>query len=124
MGINKKGKRRLTYHDTVFYWYIATDSEADGEYDSGCDFLHIMTEDKRIVLLYHINEVNSYWSQQVVRVLKSDELPCGGYRLFPLLADEVITAASVKKILGWYYDRVENSCMAKGGILYDPTGGT
>ena len=109
MGISKKGKRMLTHKDETFYWYVARYAECDGEYDSGSDFLHIMTADKRILLCYHINEINSHSIRQTVQVLKSDALPQGGYPLFPLLEDEVITPAGVRVILNWYYEEVRRA---------------
>lgn len=39
----KKGKRKLIYNETVFYWYVRKNSE-------GIPRIHILSEDKQINL--------------------------------------------------------------------------
>ncbi len=45
--VSKKGKRKLIFSDRVFYWFVRKDS-------SGIPKIHILSEDKKINLLYSL----------------------------------------------------------------------
>lgn len=51
MGVAKKGKRKLIYKDKVFFWWVGNDEDFEGK-----AMLHVVSEDKNIVLLYNIED--------------------------------------------------------------------
>lgn len=51
MGVAKKGKRKLIYKDKVFFWWVGNDEEFEWEV-----MLHVVSEDKNIVLIYNIGD--------------------------------------------------------------------
>lgn len=51
MGVAKKGKRKLIYKDNVFFWWVGNDEEFEGE-----AMLHVVSEDKSIMLIYNIGD--------------------------------------------------------------------
>lgn len=62
--VSKRGKRKLIFNDRIFYWFVRKNS-------SGIPKIHILSEDKKINLIYPLFDrdvpvVSSY----VVQLLK------------------------------------------------------
>ncbi len=50
MGLNKKGKRKITFQDQIYYWHILSEF---GDYSSMLS-LNIVSEDKKFIIKYYI----------------------------------------------------------------------
>ncbi|MGN0605341.1 MAG: hypothetical protein ACI4JM_02345 [Oscillospiraceae bacterium] len=86
MSISKKRKRKLTYNNKEYLWYVAED------WDSPLIHLHIIAVDKSLILYIPLNiESDNYYK----RVFKS------WLELFPFEIPKAITPKFVVKIIDW-----------------------
>jgi hypothetical protein len=99
MAISHKGKRKITYKEKLYLWYIAMD-------DDDCyHYLKIISEDKKTYLSYRVNQIGDYFIHPKISVVESDKLQKGTYVFFPPIADEIISNYNVRAILNWYDSR-------------------
>lgn len=102
MGVNSKGKRKLEHGGRTYYWNVKLDPEDYRQIN-----LSIVSEDKKLVLSYHVGQTNNDARPYIV--VKGIEL--GGlencYRqgwvrvLTPYWDDNIITPGLVKTIIEW-----------------------
>ncbi len=95
MSVAKKGRRKITYDNQEYVWYVSQDDESDYY------ILHIISEDKRLILsvplqvttLYVISKGNIFQG-------KKTNGRWNRY-LFPFAVPDVITPKSVAMIISW-----------------------
>lgn len=92
--INKKGKRKIVFEGTTYYWYVKKENDTD--------FLSISSEDKKLVLSYRVNQIDDDYIRPKIRVVQSEKLLSGVYLFWPILSDEIISGRNIAKILNWY----------------------
>lgn len=100
--ISEKGKRKLIYKDQLFYWFVKLDEDYDMPY------LHIISEDKQLCLVYRVNQISDEFIHPKIRVLKSDKMKKGLYCFFSPVADESISTHNVRAVLNWHEQQNEN----------------
>jgi hypothetical protein len=54
MAIRKKHRRKLTLNNRQFVWYVSDD------YDSADMVLHVVSEDKKFIVNYHLEQPDSH----------------------------------------------------------------
>lgn len=102
MGVSKKGRRKITYNDKLYVWYIALD------YDSPYYILNIVSEDKALVLAcplelnknYVISKGNMFQGQKTNGTWKR--------YLCPVYFPEIITPKIVSDIIRWAVDKKDS----------------
>lgn len=63
--VSKKGKRKMVYNGSVFYWFVRKNQ-------FGISKIHILSEDKKINLEYHLFDTeNAATKKEVERLLES-----------------------------------------------------
>ena len=66
MAINTKGKRKIVFNDEVYYWFVRI--EKDGSHR-----IHILTEDKKINLVYPVVDTEaSVTPAYICKLLEKD----------------------------------------------------
>jgi hypothetical protein len=99
--IGKKGKRTLVFENREYVWFVKkTDDIA---------FLSISSVDKKQVLLYRVNQIGDDYIHPKISILQSEKLAPGVYSFFPPLADESISANTIRSILKWVKLQTEES---------------
>lgn len=53
MGVRKKYKRKIVRSNRLFYWYVEPDID-----DEGIIKLHIVSEDKKLIVTYEVGQQN------------------------------------------------------------------
>ena len=66
MAINPKGKRKIVFHDQIFYWFVRT--EQDGSHR-----LHILTADKQIQRVFPMADTEVPVTPGYIRKLLEQE---------------------------------------------------
>ena len=100
MAVSAKGKRRLTFEGKLYYWYVAEDR------DSADYLLHIVSEDKKLVLEYRVDQISDAFIHPKLRVVASPDMKPGIYAFFPPLPDETVTSTTVAAVLNWYSEQL------------------
>ena len=100
--ISQKRKRKITYKDKLYYWYVK-EGEDDAEF-----YLHIVSDDKKILITYRVNQISDYLIRPKVIVVRNEKLANGEYNFSPPLSDETISAHNVRAILNWYENQDES----------------
>ncbi|MEW4370728.1 hypothetical protein [Paenibacillus kandeliae] len=104
MAISSKGRRKIVCLDRDFYWYVAPDWE-----DAGQIKLHIISQDRKFVVSYHIGQSHQTDCLPFIVVqgkqFEGLAMDNGYYKrvLTPLWEDDVITPATVAKIIHWSF---------------------
>ncbi len=97
--IAKKGKRKLVFENTEYVWFVKkTDDTA---------LLSISSVDKKLVLSYRVNQISDEYIHPKITVLQSEKMAPGVYSFFPPLADESISANTIRALLKWYTEQTE-----------------
>ena len=100
--ISQKGKRKITYKDKLYYWYVKKDE------DDNQSYLHIISDDKKMLIIYRVNQINDNLLRPKVNVVRNNKLVNGLYHFVPTLSDESISAHNVRAILSWYENQDES----------------
>jgi hypothetical protein len=99
MGTNKKQRHKLTVADRLYLWYVKQDEDSDSY------ILHVISNDKRFIVHYHLQQQQSY--RYIIVLGKEFERVAGtgnGWRRFRCPAwenDKAITPSAVKKLIEW-----------------------
>jgi hypothetical protein len=99
MGVRKKGRHKLDVEGRAFLWYVKQDCDSDAY------ILHVLSDDKRFVVLYKLQqqEPNRYLTvlgKEFGRVRGTGNC----WRRFHCPAwenDGVITPSSVRRLIDW-----------------------
>ncbi|WP_079912538.1 hypothetical protein [Paenibacillus sp. 32352] len=102
MGVNSKGRRKLEYCDTTYYWNVHQDAE-----DYGRINLSIVSEDKKFIVSYHVAQTDYDKTPHIV--VKGMEFaglenhPHKGWVRVqtPIWDDRIVTPSLVKTIIEW-----------------------
>lgn len=106
MAVSRKLRRKIVRLDRVFYWYVAPDYD-----DAGVHKLHILSEDKKFIVAYELDQADKpNWRPMLVVMGKEFEGLSGdytGYRrvLTPIWQDKLITPKRVGEIIDWCYSK-------------------
>jgi hypothetical protein len=99
MGTRKKKRNTLTIADRLYLWYVKQDE------DSNSYILHVISEDKRFIVHYHLQQEESH---RHITVLGKEFGRVSGtgncWRRFRCPAwenDRAITPSSVKQLIEW-----------------------
>lgn len=92
MAVRKKGRRKIACGGRNYVWYV------DIDYDSPLYLLHILSEDKKIILIYPIG--GNYIVSQG-RIFQGVEYSYWRRFLLPFDSTECITPGFVAKIIDW-----------------------
>lgn len=101
--IGQEKKRKLIYKDRLFYWYVKV------EKDYYEPFLSIVSDDRKLCLIYPMNQVREKFLHPKISVLHSEKMKEGTYNFPPPIADEFISTHNVLAILNWYEKEDENT---------------
>jgi hypothetical protein len=96
MAISHKRKRKITFKNNLYLWFIAQNDDSNDYY------LTIVSEDKKLYLSYRINQISDQLIRPKITILKSERFERGTYHFFPPIADEIISNHNVGAILNWY----------------------
>ncbi len=95
MGVRKKGRRKIHIDNIEYIWYIDLDCDSP-EY-----ILHILSEDKALILSCPITTESSYIISKG-KIFQSKETNGTWSRyLLPFDIPEIITPAFVSKVIVW-----------------------
>ena len=95
MSIGKKGRRKITVGDQTFIWYVAPDD------DSPYNVLHIVSEDKCLILSCPIQTKTAYViSKGRIFQAKGTDGTWSRY-LLPFAIPDTITPGFVEKVIIW-----------------------
>ncbi|WP_141505217.1 hypothetical protein [Paenibacillus luteus] len=102
MGVNPKGKRKLEFSGRIYYWNVEQDAE-----DYGRINLSIVSEDKKLIVSYHVGQSNN--DTRPFIVVKGIEF--GGLENHsrkgwvriqtPIWNDNIVTPSLVRTIIEW-----------------------
>ncbi|MDR2920343.1 MAG: hypothetical protein LBV72_13395 [Tannerella sp.] len=71
-------------------------------------YLCIISDDRKLQLVYRLNQINDKFIHPKIRVAESEKLKTGWYHFFPPIADESMSAHNVSAILNWHEKQHEN----------------
>ena len=95
MSVRKKGRRKITYENKKYVWYVGLD------YDSPYYILNIISEDKQLIIACPLNRNTPYAISKgtLFQNCKSDG-HWNRYRL-PFDVPEIITPGFVSELISW-----------------------
>ena len=105
MAVSKKGKRSFLYNGKVFYWYMKLTD--DYMYSNNLPLLHIISEDKRLILSYQPKQqIHNPFIIVKKGMITGFESIEGIWKriMVPKWNDDVITPSFVNRLLDWFYD--------------------
>lgn len=98
MGVGKKGRRKITYNDKLYVWYVALDCE------SPFYLLNIVSEDKSLILACPLG-INTHYAISKGNIFQGQKTNGTWKRyLCPVHIPEVITPKLVSDIIRWAVD--------------------
>ena len=112
--LSQKRKRKIAYKDKLYYWYVK-EGKDDAQF-----YLHIISDDKKLLIIYRVNQISDYFIRPKVNVVRNEKLTNGEYHFFPPLSDESISAHNVRAILNWYENQDESCKPLKWTLPTNP----
>lgn len=95
MGVRKKGRRKISVEDMEYIWYVEVD------YDSPYHILHIVSDDKKLILACPIDAETSYLISK--GKIFQNHGTSGAWNRYLLLfgVPQSITPLFVSKVIVW-----------------------
>ena len=100
MGVAKKGRRRMQYGNQTYIWWIAKNED-----DEDKVWLHIVSEDKNIILAYRVGE-GDFFIVSKGRVFQGEKTSGCHEKYWDPLKEQpmVITPKFVYELIAWSVD--------------------
>lgn len=105
--VRKKGRRKITVLDRNYVWYVLS-GENDRDYwervssnDWGTPFLHIISEDKRLILTIPLNAPTPYVVSKGREFQGKPTSGCWERCILPFDIPESITPRFVSEVIEW-----------------------
>lgn len=95
LGVSKKGRRKLTYNERQYVWYVQEDN------DSPYYCLNIISDDKQLVLTLPLGLDIKYVISKGKRFQNNKRNGCWERYVCPLDIPEIITPKIVADIINW-----------------------
>lgn len=110
MGINSKGKRKITYNDQLYVWHVSLDDE------SPYYILNIVSEDKKLILACPLGVDRNYVISK--GTIFQGQKTSGRWQryLCPVVFPEVITPKIVANIIRWAVDENDGVEVSNDGV--------
>lgn len=116
MGVRKKGRRKLNYNGRLFIWYFKEEEWYLVENEEGLfayePLLHIISEDKKFIVTYRINQIKSECPYITSKGSEfsgtNNSLGCRQRLRTPNWNYEFITPKIVREIIEWCLNPKEN----------------
>jgi hypothetical protein len=101
MGVRKSGRRRIEVAGRTFVWYVCDDT------DSADRVLHVVSEDKRFLVKYHLAQPGEPFLIVIGRDFPGVAGAGGVWRRFRCpgweAADGVVTPIRVRRLIDWCF---------------------
>lgn len=101
MGVRKSGRRRLDVDGRLFVWYVCDDPDSLGM------VLHVVSEDKRFLVTYHLAQPGEPFIIVIGRDFPGVPDAGGVWRRFRCprweATDGVLTPRRVRRLIGWCF---------------------
>lgn len=95
LGVSKKGRRKLTYNEKQYVWYVQEDN------DSPYYCLNIISDDKQLILTLPLGSDIKYVISKGKRFQTNKSNGCWERYVFPLELPEIITPKIVADVINW-----------------------